>query len=279
MVVITSKEALRSCIAALKKEGKRVGFVPTMGALHEGHLSLVRHSVAENDATICSIFVNPIQFNNKEDLEKYPKTLSEDTKLLEKEKCNIVFAPSVEEMYPENPSENYRFEGLDNILEGSFREGHFNGVAIVVKRLFDMVQPNNAYFGKKDYQQLLIIQKLVEKEQMPIHIIPCPIIREDDGLAMSSRNRRLTTSERALAPKIHELLVASQKIYSKGDIAATEDFVRRSIADIKTFRLEYFEIRDAENLSEIKSLKNQNAIGLIAVWVGNVRLIDNIEYI
>jgi len=185
MRLIQKREEMMAVATALRNEGKTIGFVPTMGALHQGHLSLVQ-AASENDVVVCSIFVNPVQFNDAADLQKYPRTLKADLALLEKESCDIVFAPSAEEMYPEPPSETYDFGLLEQVMEGAYRSGHFNGVAVVVKRLFDIVQPHKAYFGFKDFQQLTIIEALVKQYALPVEIVPCPIIREDDGLAMSS---------------------------------------------------------------------------------------------
>ena len=194
MQLVTTRAEATQFSLSEQSLGKKVGFVPTMGALHQGHLSLVHQSIRQNDSTIVSIFVNPIQFNNADDLKKYPRTLDNDLELLESEGCNMVFAPSVEEMYPQVPTESYSFGLLEQVMEGFYRPGHFNGVAIVVRRLFDILRPHRAYFGEKDYQQLVIIRKMVEQFQLPVETIGCPIVREPDGLAMSSRNRRLAAS-------------------------------------------------------------------------------------
>lgn len=279
MQVFKTKKDLITFISEQKKKNKSIGLVPTMGALHEGHLSLIRCANAENDLTVCSIFVNPVQFNNQEDLVKYPRTLDSDITLLQTTRCSAVFVPSVEEMYPEPPKEVYDFDGLDRVMEGAFRAGHFNGVGIVVKRLFDLVQPDRSYFGKKDYQQLLIIQKMVEKHHLPIKIVPCPIVREQDGLAMSSRNRRLSVEERKIAPKIHEILEKSLTFSKLHTPKQTEEFVISEIEKISDFKLEYFQILDGENLTCVSSfLPSQKAVGFIALWLGKVRLIDNIEF-
>lgn len=266
-------------VSGQKEQNHSIGFVPTMGALHQGHLSLVAQSVAENDATACSIFVNPIQFNNQEDLEKYPRTLEQDLQLLEEAGCNVVFAPSVEEMYPEEVQDKYDFGHLEKVMEGRFRPGHFNGVVIVVKKLFLIVKPDRAYFGKKDYQQLAIIRAMTEVERLPVEIVPCPIVREQDGLAMSSRNMRLSTEERALAPEIYRILSEAASLAAEKDIAETEAWVHQEMTKKETFRLEYFEIVDGKTLLPAKSWNSQGGvIGCIALWLGNIRLIDNIEF-
>ncbi len=205
MIFCQTKNELQN---ALKAQGTNpiIGFVPTMGALHEGHLSLVRQAKRESEIVVVSIFVNPIQFNNSDDLQKYPRDLDRDLDLLKEVGCDIVFAPSEAEMYPENPTESYAFGDLETVMEGAFRPGHFNGVAIVVKRLFDLIKPTAAYFGEKDFQQLAIIRALTEKENLSVEIVGCPIIREKDGLAMSSRNVRLSAEDRRIAPQIYKTL-------------------------------------------------------------------------
>lgn len=279
MQVFKTKKELLSFISDQKSQNKTIGLVPTMGALHDGHLSLINSATAENDVVVCSVFVNPVQFNNQEDLEKYPRTLDADVTLLQSTTCAAVFAPSVDEMYPEPPTEIYDFDGLDRVMEGAFREGHFNGVGIVVKRLFDLVQPTHAYFGKKDYQQLLLIKKMVEKHHLPIEIVPCPIVREKDGLAMSSRNRRLSEQERNMAPKIHEILQKSTVFAKENTPKATEKFVCSAIQNIPEFKMEYFQILDGEILTPISNFdKSKKAVGFIALWLGNIRLIDNVEF-
>ncbi|MDD4848133.1 MAG: pantoate--beta-alanine ligase [Bacteroidales bacterium] len=279
MQVFTTKKELTTFISDQKMQHKSIGLVPTMGALHEGHLSLINRAAADNDVVVCSVFVNPVQFNNQEDLVKYPRTLEADVQLLTSTKCAVVFAPSVDEMYPEPPTEVYDFDGLDCVMEGAFRAGHFNGVGIVVKRLFDLVQPTRAYFGKKDYQQLLLIQKMVEKHHLPIEIVPCPIVREKDGLAMSSRNRRLSEQERQIAPKIHAILEKSKDFAKNHTPKQTEDWVTAEIEKISEFKIEYFQILDGIKLTEVSSFSpTQKAVGFIALWLGNIRLIDNVEF-
>ncbi len=280
MEVFTKVTNTAKRISELKQQGKTIGFVPTMGALHEGHLSLMRKAKEENDVLAVSIFVNPIQFNNKEDLEKYPRDIYTDIKMLEEVDCDILFAPDEKEMYPGGyPSEKFDFGNLEKVMEGKFRPGHFNGVAIVVKRLFEIIKPDKAYFGKKDFQQLAIIKKMVKTGQIPVEIIPCEIIREDDGLAMSSRNKRLSAKERDLAPLIYKIL--SESVTKKDDLspAGLKKWVTDELGKIKEFEIEYFEIADGENLMPVDSWDDSKEIrGFIAVYLGDVRLIDNIRY-
>lgn len=265
----------RAWLDEQKAAGKSIGFVPTMGALHRGHIELIRRSVGENDITGCSIFVNPIQFNNPEDLEKYPRTLETDVAMLQEAGCDIVFVPSVKEMYPEPVTEKYDFGPLEQVMEGAHRPGHFNGVAVVVKKLFDIFQPDRAYFGEKDYQQLAVIRALVQLKNIPVEIVPCPTVREADGLAMSSRNRRLTPEERAIAPEIYRTL----------DLAADEAGLK-SVEEVKQlgydrltvmgFKVDYFEISDAATLQPVDAWDQApEIIGCVAAFLGNVRLIDN----
>lgn len=252
-----------------------------MGALHEGHLTLVRKSVAENALTVVSIFVNPKQFNNSEDLRKYPRTLEKDLQLLQEAGCDMVFTPTESGMYPDEVNEQYDFGKLERVMEGEFRPGHFNGVAVVVRRLFDIINPDRAYFGEKDYQQLCIIRKLVEKEEMPVRIIGCPIIREKDGLAMSSRNRRLKPGERALAPEIFKTL---EWIKETGS-SKTLDVLRKEALDrlnaLPGMSVEYIQFADLQELQPVDSWDDSGkGIGaFVAVWLGEVRLIDNMVLI
>jgi pantoate--beta-alanine ligase len=259
--------------------GKSVGFVPTMGALHEGHISLVERSVEENDITVVSIFVNPIQFNNPEDLEKYPRNLNADLQMLEKAHTDAVFVPTNKEMYPEPVTQKYEFGFLSTIMEGKFRPGHFNGVAVVVHKLFDIIRPGKAYFGEKDYQQLMIIKALVNNYNLPVEIIPCPISRESDGLARSSRNARLTEEMRFAAPFIHQQLLRASEL----SLSMTSKELEAAIADAfekhDKLELEYFTIADGATLNPIKGRIPENAYGFIAVFAGDIRLIDNIRLI
>ena len=259
--------------------GKTIGFVPTMGALHEGHLKLIRQAAAENDFVAVSIFVNPIQFNNPEDLAKYPRTLDDDLKKLVGTGCSLVFAPSAQEMYPEPDLTEFDFGELDKVMEGKFRPGHFEGVAIVVKRLFEIVTPHKAYFGEKDFQQLAIIKKMVEKMKLPIEIVACPIIREADGLAMSSRNVLLQPQHRALAPLIHKTLLLAVEKAQTLPLEKIKTWVVEQINSSEYLKVEYFDIVDENRLTSLKSLQHgKKQVGCIAVWAGNVRLIDNIVF-
>jgi pantoate--beta-alanine ligase len=248
-----------------------------MGALHEGHITLIRKAVQEKDFVVVSIFVNPIQFNNPEDLSKYPRTLDEDMLKLEETGCNLVFAPSAEEMYPEPDLTEFDFGQLDKVMEGKFRPGHFTGVAIVVKRLFEIVTPGKAYFGEKDFQQLAIIKKMVSMFQMPVEIIPCPIVREADGLAMSSRNARLTQAERMEAPIIYKALSGLKENYSWFIPDGIRQLVRGEIQESPYFRVEYVDVVDTETLLPFEDWQDvEHAVVCVAAFIGSVRLIDNI---
>lgn len=259
-----------------KKQGKRIGCVPTMGALHEGHLELLRRSKKENELTICSIFVNPIQFNNKEDLLKYPRNMEEDIAKLESVGCDVLFAPSAKEMYPQEVTKVYEFGMLDKLMEGKFRPGHFNGVAVVVKLLLDILDPHKAYFGLKDYQQLAIVKKMVEIEKLKVEIIPCEIIREADGLAMSSRNRRLSADERKVASTIYQNLKLIKSDLQKLNVADLKSRAIDNINRIKGFEVEYIEIINADTLIPVIEIQtNQKIVACIAAFLGKVRLIDN----
>jgi pantoate--beta-alanine ligase len=278
MLGFTSIKEVRSHIQSLKDEGKSVGFVPTMGALHPGHLSLLERSVKENDVSVCSIFVNPIQFNNASDLEKYPRTLQEDSRMLEQGGCDIVFSPSVDEMYPEAASETYDFGQLELVMEGAHRPGHFNGVAVVVKRLFDICIPSRAYFGKKDFQQLMIIRAMTDQLNLPVEIIGCPIIREADGLAMSSRNVRLSSSERAIAPTIYRTLKKISR--NKGDIPLAKllDEARQYLDALPGMDMEYLQVVNENTLMPLSAWDNKVPQRVfVAIFLGEVRLIDNLK--
>lgn len=267
----------RSAIQKQISEGKTIGFVPTMGALHEGHLVLVRKAAQENDFVVVSIFVNPIQFNNPDDLEKYPRTLEEDIQNLEGTGCCLVFAPSVSEMYPEPDLTEFDFGELDKVMEGKFRPGHFRGVAIVVKKLLEIVTPHKAYFGEKDFQQLAIIKKMVGLLQLTVEIIPCPIVREADGLAMSSRNARLTAEERLEAPLIHKALAGAKENYSWFIPDGIKQLIRGEIQESNFFRVEYIDIVDTETLQPFDDWMDvEHAVICVAAFIGTVRLIDNI---
>lgn len=260
-------------------EGLKVGLVPTMGALHNGHASLVKRSVKENDITVVSVFVNPTQFNDKNDLKNYPRTLDADCKLLESIGADIVFAPSVEEMYPVEDTRVFDFSPLDKVMEGKYRPGHFNGVAQIVSKLFEIVKPTRAYFGEKDFQQLAIIRELVRQERYNVEIKACPIVREADGLALSSRNTLLSDEERQHALCISKTLFASRDYAETHSVAETLKFVEESINSEGYLRLEYFEIVDGDTLQPIKDWNDTDyAVGCITVFCGLVRLIDNIKY-
>ncbi|MGZ3904735.1 MAG: pantoate--beta-alanine ligase [Bacteroidia bacterium] len=260
-----------------RKSGEQVGFVPTMGALHEGHISLIKASLKENKVTVCSIFVNPTQFNDKNDLARYPRMPEKDLKMLQENGCDIVFMPSVEEIYPTPDNRIFDFGITDKVLDGAHRPGHFNGVAQVVSRLFDIVKPNKAYFGLKDYQQCLIIKKLVAQLHLPVQIIPCPILRENDGLAMSSRNMLLSAEERKAASLIPKLMNEAKSLATK--IPLTE-LKNKLLAEIKTEPLlkpDYLEFCDADTLQSVTEIKpGQKIICLTAIFSGKIRLIDNI---
>lgn len=277
MMVIKTVEELQEVMFRVHSSGKSVGLVPTMGALHDGHLSLIKRARRENQATVCSIFVNPTQFNNKEDLEKYPRTLDNDLELIE-DYVDFVFAPTAEEVYKEPATEHYDFGDLEKVMEGPMRPGHFNGVAIIVKRLFDWVKPERAYFGEKDFQQLAIIKSLVKQYHLDIEVIPCPIVREASGLALSSRNKRLSEYEHKQAANIYRILQESTRLETT-DVAKIRQFVADEIAKVDTFRLEYYEIVDGETLQPIQNLNDTDSVvGCITVYCGEVRLIDNIRY-
>jgi len=275
--VFTTISAIRSWLECHRKDADSIGFVPTMGALHEGHLELVRRSVKENDVTVVSIFVNPIQFNNKEDLAKYPRTLDTDLEMLRAAGCHAVFAPSAEEMYPEEVKEQYIFGPLETVMEGAFRPGHFHGVAVVVRRLFDIVEPARAYFGEKDYQQLRIIQALVKQLGLGVEIIPCPIVREADGLAMSSRNQRLSLPERAVAPVIHDTLSKVREMSREKTVEYLVNYATDRLNGVPGMSVEYFSIARTSDLQPLQHWPEppEPCAAFVAVNLGRIRLIDN----
>ncbi|WP_288316067.1 pantoate--beta-alanine ligase [uncultured Mediterranea sp.] len=279
MKIVHAIKDLQEALADLRAQGKTVGLVPTMGALHAGHASLVKRSVAENDATVVSVFVNPTQFNDKNDLTKYPRTLEADCRLLEQCGATVVFAPSVEEIYPEPDMRHFSFPPLDTVMEGAYRPGHFNGVCQIVSKLFDLVKPDRAYFGEKDFQQLAIIREMVRQLKFPLQIVGCPIVREADGLALSSRNTRLSAEQRQQALKISQTLFASVDYAATHTVAQTQQFVEDAIAAAPGLRLEYFELVDGNTLQKITDWAGTDyAVGCITVFCGEVRLIDNIKY-
>ena len=279
MEIVHTIKDLQAALAALRAQGKTVGLVPTMGALHAGHASLVKRCVAENDAAVVSVFVNPTQFNDKNDLAKYPRTLDADCRLLEQCGAAFAFAPSVEEMYPEPDTRQFSYAPLDTVMEGKYRPGHFNGVCQIVSKLFEAVKPDRAYFGEKDFQQLAIIREMVRQLKFPLQIVGCPIIREEDGLALSSRNARLSAEERQQALKISQTLFASRDYAKSHTVAETQKFVEDAIEAAPGLRLEYFELVDGNTLQKIANWEDTSyAVGCITVFCGEVRLIDNIKY-
>ncbi|MDD6891283.1 MAG: pantoate--beta-alanine ligase [Bacteroidales bacterium] len=279
MKLIQSIKELRAELDICRRDGKTIGLVPTMGALHAGHASLVKRAVAENDVVVVSDFVNPTQFNDKNDLLKYPRTLEADCALLESCGAAFVFAPSVEEMYPEPDNRQFSYAPLDTVMEGKYRPGHFNGVCQVVSKLFLMVEPDRAYFGEKDFQQLAIIREMVRRYPFDLQIVGCPIVRESDGLALSSRNARLSDEQRGQALRISQTLFASVEYAKTHTLADTVAFVEASIASAEGLRLEYFEVVDGNTLQTVKNWEDSSYIvGCITVFCGEVRLIDNIKY-
>ena len=278
MKVLKSKKTLIDYVERQREMGKKIGFSPTMGALHQGHLSLYKAAKKENDEVISSIFVNPTQFNNPDDFQKYPKTLEKDLELLEKAGVDAVYVPNVEEMYPDGlNSKKYDFDGLENEMEGKYRPGHFDGVGTIVEELFRQVQPHNAYFGEKDYQQLAIIKKMVEKTKLPVKIHGVPTLREEDGLAMSSRNVRLTETQRKEATIIYETLTKVKEWFK---VISLEE-IKQKVTDIfrnSNFELEYFVIADEEMLKEANAIdENKEYRAFIVAYADTVRLIDNMH--
>ena len=310
MKQITKAAELTAAVEEAKKQGLEIGLVPTMGALHEGHLSLIERALKENDLVVVSLFVNPIQFNNKEDLEKYPRTIEADLELIEsliartdcRAKELLAFTPTIEEMYPADggrategskpaiPQEVYHFGPIEEVMEGPRRPGHFSGVAVVVRRLFDLAQPKRAYFGEKDYQQIAVIRNLLEQIKYPIELVPCPIVRADDGLALSSRNMRLSPEARAMAPAINATLEQAAEMAEYEEVDDVKEWVLDTLAswhevndcpDGLQFEPEYFEIVDAITLQPIADWDEAGelgAVGCIAVWLDGVRLIDIVKF-
>jgi pantoate--beta-alanine ligase len=292
MIIFSSIEQLKNHLYSIREEGKIIGFVPTMGALHKGHISLISKAKQDCDIVVCSIFVNPTQFNDLKDLEKYPRTLNADYQLLERVETDVVFVPEISGMYSEEELELKRqniedkswtegkkvnFGKLAEVMEGVQRPGHFNGVAQVVSKLFRIVEPHRAYFGQKDFQQLAIIRSMVKQLKMPIEIIGCPILREQNGLAMSSRNERLTKEERAIAGIISETLFRLKALQHSKTPAELKAFAEEELKKAPQIRLEYIEIADAETLQPVKKIEQKRpAVVCIAVKLGEVRLIDNV---
>ena len=299
MKQVTKAAELTAAVEEAKRQGLEIGLVPTMGALHEGHLSLIERALKENDVVVVSLFVNPIQFNNKEDLEKYPRTIDADLKLIEgliartegRAKELLAFTPTVDEMYPDGePQEVYHFGPVEEVMEGPRRPGHFSGVAVVVRRLFDLAQPHRAYFGEKDYQQIAVIRNLLEQIKYPIELVPCPIVRADDGLALSSRNMRLSPAARQMAPAINATLEQAAEMAEYEEVDDVKEWVLDTLASWHEvnecgeglqFEPEYFEIVDAITLQPIADWDEageHGAVGCIAVWLDGVRLIDIVKF-
>lgn len=279
MKIVSSIKDLKNFLALEREKGKKVGLVPTMGALHAGHISLVKRCVAENDICVVSDFVNPTQFNDKHDLETYPRTLDADCALLEPVGCDYVFAPSVAEMYPEPDTRVFNLGPVAEVMEGPRRPGHFNGVAQVVSKLFYIVEPDNAYFGEKDFQQIAVIREMVRQLNMPVHIVDCPIQREADGLALSSRNTRLTPEQRQKAPVIARTLKESTTFVPAKSVQEVIDYVVNTINQVPEMEVEYFEIVDGNTMQPIQNWSDTTyPVGCITVYCGEVRLIDNIKY-
>ena len=281
MKVVHTIVELQNDLFCLRKENKLIGFVPTMGALHEGHASLVKESVKENDITVVSVFLNPTQFNDKNDLANYPRTLEADCKLLEKVGADFVFAPSVEEMYPTEDKRHFEYPPVSTVMEGAHRPGHFNGVCQVVSRLFDIVRPDRAYFGEKDWQQIAVIKCMVKALGIKVQVVECPIIREKDGLAMSSRNTLLAADERAIAPNIYKALKSSVAYAKNHTVEETHKKVVDEINAVDGLDVEYFSIVDGDTLQDIASWDDTKyAVGCITVFCGKtpIRLIDHIKY-
>jgi len=276
MELIYTQSELKKKRNSLKEKSLQIGFVPTMGALHLGHLQLIKQARKENNIVVCSIFVNPIQFNNVTDLERYPRHPEKDIELVEPY-CDILFMPSVEEMYPAPPEEKYQFGSLETVMEGCHRPGHFNGVAIVVKRLFDIIQPNTAYFGKKDFQQLAIIRKLVENYHLNLKIQAVDTVREADGLAMSSRNTLLSPKARKVAPFIWQTLQQAKLFKEEKNPHQIKEWIQEQFNKNDFFTLEYAELVNAETLEAVSEYSQaKNIVACVAVWLDNVRLIDNV---
>jgi len=279
MKIFNKKLELQHFLNSFNQEKKSVGLVPTMGALHQGHLSLIKKAIEDNDQVVVSIFVNPTQFNNTEDLEKYPRNLEKDIATIQTLSDNIaIFAPAISEMYEGAPtSGNYDFQGLDKVMEGAFRPGHFQGIATIVEKLFRLVHPTRAYFGEKDYQQILIIKSMVSQKKLPVTLVPCPIIREASGLAMSSRNQRLSAEGREKASFIYKVLQEVKEHFTTDSFPDLEIFVKEQFAKKPEFEVEYFLIVDENTLQQTYEKKEHTPYrAFIAVYIEGVRLIDNL---
>ena len=281
MRVFNTTKALQEALDGVRAEGKTIGLVPTMGALHAGHASLVERSVGENDCTVVSVFVNPTQFNDPKDLQNYPRDLEADCDLLSRLKADFVFAPTVSEAYPEPDTRQFSYPPIDTVMEGARRPGHFNGVCQIVSKLFDWVKPTRAYFGEKDFQQIAVIRAMVADQGFQLELRPCPIVREESGLAMSSRNALLTADERKTATNIYATLQASKDFAKEHTVAETHDYVVSTLNAINGLEVEYYEIVDGITLQPISDWQETaDVVGCITVYCGvrPVRLIDNIRY-
>ncbi|MBJ11248.1 MAG: pantoate--beta-alanine ligase [Flavobacteriales bacterium] len=278
MLLVKNIDTLEKCLGEWKSLGLSVGFVPTMGALHLGHLSLIEQAISENDKVVCSIFVNPTQFTDPKDLENYPIQIEEDLVLLKKVGCDLVFTPTKTDMYPQGEEVvQFNINDLDYLMEGAHRQGHFDGVCTIVSKLFELVRPKNAYFGQKDFQQLIIIRQLNKIQKFNINIVGCPIIREDNGLAMSSRNVLLSSREREIAAEIYRILKETKAKFPNSSVESLKLFVETKLNAVSEFSVDYVEIAHAQTLQSLSDLeKNEPAILCVAVFVGSVRLIDNI---
>lgn len=277
MEIVRTVSRLKECVEAQRAAGHIIGLVPTMGALHDGHMSLVERARRENDYVVVSVFVNPTQFNNQSDLATYPHTEEADCRLLEAAGVDVAFVPTEPEMYPEPDTRVFDLGEVASVMEGPMRPGHFNGVAQVVSRLFEMVTPSRAYFGKKDFQQIAVIRRMVELEKFDIEIVDCPIKRADDGLALSSRNVRLSSAQRAIAPTIYRVLTESLKLMSSMSVAQVKQWVTDQINDTDGLEVEYYEIVNPRTMQPVESW-DCNPVGCVTVYCGDVRLIDNIQY-
>lgn len=276
MQVFQQISEIKTYISSQKQQHKTIGFVPTMGALHQGHISLINESKKVCDITVCSIFVNPTQFNNANDLTRYPRTPEVDRQLLEQAGCDVLYMPDVKDIYPTKDTRQFNFGYIDTILEAEHRPGHYNGVGQVVSILLAGIEPNKAFFGSKDYQQVMIVRTLVKQLKLPVEIISCPILREDDGLAMSSRNMLLTPEERKIASLVPKMMEGARDIAKQIGVSAAKLYILNEVAQVPLMKLDYYEVCDTETLEPLTALKpNQQAISLIAVFVGNIRLIDN----
>lgn len=278
MLHVKNIDALEKALTEWKSIGFSVGFVPTMGALHQGHLSLIERAISENDKVVCSIFINPTQFNNQEDLVSYPIQIDKDLALLRKMNCDLVFTPEIKDMYPQgNEIQQFELNGLDALMEGAHRPGHFDGVCTIVNKLFNLIKPKNAYFGQKDFQQLAIIRQLNKTQKFKINIVGCPIIRDENGLAMSSRNMLLNKKERLIAAKIYHILTSAKAQFFTNNVENVKSFVKKELNNVSVFSTDYVEIVHAQTLQPLNDgEKKEPAVLCVAVFLGSIRLIDNI---